>query len=109
MVNYDPNIIQEFAERMYRKANFIIRLFAVVGVLVCSGTGIGIHGVSAFVIGYAAIGGFIGYLIGKEIAFWFKFRAQEALCQGYIEAGIRKMTAQVPGGGQVSQTPRKVG
>ena len=108
MVNYDPNIIQEFAERMYRKANFIIRLFAVVGVLVCSGAGIAIHGVSALVVGYAAVGGFIGYLIGKEFAFWFKFRAQEALCQGYIEAGIRKMGVQVPSGGQVSQMPRKV-
>jgi F0F1-type ATP synthase assembly protein I len=93
MIKYDPTIIQNFAEKMYKKASSIIAASALVGIIVGAGLGIFIDesiGAGAIVpiIG-AIVGGIIGFAIGQERAFVLKLQAQTALCQMQIEQNIR--------------------
>lgn len=88
-VEYDPKIIQEFSDRLYAKANSIIRSYAIVGVLL-----LGIGGLATqepmFGLIVAVLGGVIGYMLGKEKAFSYKLQAQTALCQVQIETNSRQ-------------------
>ncbi|HRP63652.1 MAG TPA: hypothetical protein PK400_10190 [Phycisphaerales bacterium] len=106
MANYDPQILQQFANLLYRKALTIIVVFTVLGVLI----GLIVAGLIgrplAEVIGIAEsaivvqavfviVAGYIGLAIGRAIAFWYKLWAQTVLCQKEIEANTRQIaTAQ---------------
>ncbi len=96
MVEYDPKLIYEFADRLYKKAKYIIATYVIVGFL----SGLLIGGV----IGYSVIkalefgiifgpilGVAIGYEMGAEKVFELKLKAQTALCQLKIEENIRKL------------------
>ena len=93
MTKYDSNIIQEFADRLYSKAKWIVFKYTVVlGVLFAVGGGALARGSqaesSAFV--FFIIGALVGYAIGSEKAFQYKLQAQTALCQCRIEENTRK-------------------
>lgn len=83
-VTYDPVVIQEFAERLYSKANNIIRSYTISGVLLLGFAGLLTQEPIVGLIG-AVLGGFVGYSMGKEKAFAYKLQAQTALCQVQIE------------------------
>ncbi len=94
---YDAKIIQEFAERLYRRAHSIIITYTVAGFIVglVSGTFVGRTAGSADLAGTIIIttiilGGLFGYVIAKERAFKFKLDAQIALCQVQIEKNTSK-------------------
>ena len=90
-VEYDPKVIQEFSDRLYAKANGIIRSYTILGVLL-----LGIAGLATqepiFGLMGAVLGGVIGYSLGKEKAFNYKLQAQTALCQVQIETNSRHVT-----------------
>ena len=89
MVQYDRAVIQEFAEKLYKKANSIIASYTIVGLL--------LGGVGGYFLGDSMGGGMtttaivavvvalIGFAIGREKAFLLKLQAQTAMCQMKIE------------------------
>lgn len=92
MANYDPTVIQEFAKRLYDRADSVVRGWMLMGGLLGLFFG-------AFLIAILhsfgpllgmAIGAYIGYGIGKEKAFMIRLQAQTALCQAKIEENTRK-------------------
>jgi hypothetical protein len=95
--SYDPNVIQEFADRLYKKANSTIASYALAGLLIGGLIGAGLShnsGSSAGIIPLALIFGGIGYAVGKEKAFQFKLQAQTALCQVKIEENSRQSSVK---------------
>lgn len=85
---YDPSVIQEFADRLYQKANGIIRNYTILGVILLGFAGLASSEPIFGVIG-SVVGGVIGYAIGKEKAFSYKLQAQTALCQVQVEINSR--------------------
>lgn len=94
MAQYDEKIIHEFADQLYRRANFIIGIFTVVGAIIglLLGYTFGAYGGKRVIYALIAggIGGGIGYYIGTARAFALKLQAQTALCQVQIEKNTRK-------------------
>jgi hypothetical protein len=98
--SFDPNVIQEFADRLYKKANSTIASYTLAGLLIGGVIGAGLShnsGSSAGIIPVALIFGGIGYAIGKEKAFQFKLQAQTAFCQVKIEENSRNSLARISG------------
>lgn len=94
MTQYDPKVINEFADRLYAQANSIIMTHTSIGALAgcvagyAAGHGSDSAGVFALVLG--AVGGGMGFSIGKQKAFTLKLQAQTALCQAKIEENTRR-------------------
>ena len=88
-ITYDPAVIQEFASRLYGKANSIIATYLVVGLILGSIAG-GATGNGVVIILGALVGAALGFLMGKERAFKLKLEAQVALCQVQIENNTAK-------------------
>jgi hypothetical protein len=88
MVSYDPNVIQEFADKLYSRADAIVlgwmALSALVGFFV--GAMLGGGPLRLLLI---FLGGAIGYAVGMQRAFLLKLQAQQALCQVQIEQNTR--------------------
>jgi hypothetical protein len=96
-VDYDPQVIEQFAESLYRKAMSSQRGSVVVGVVLGAVFG-GIpltslgeswpipssFGFATLIVGSIA-GGIIGYVIGDARSFGYKLQAQAALCQVEIQ------------------------
>lgn len=100
MVAYDESVIMEFAARLYRRAQFVVVLYALLG---------GIFGAAVGLLGggwYAARAGYpsnvietallvgavcfaLGFYFGTESAFALRLQAQTALCQAQIERNTR--------------------
>lgn len=92
MATYDPKVISEFADRLYTRANAVIRNFTIFGVLVGLVVGASLAKTQSIwvVLLPIVIGGVIGYMLGKEKAFLYKLQAQTALCQVKIEQNTSK-------------------
>jgi hypothetical protein len=95
-VQYDPQIIHQFASGLYRQANSIIAthtlLGGVLGALVGTGAGLVTNEATMAVIGAVVLGllgGALGLSIGRQKSFSLKLQAQTALCQMQIEANTR--------------------
>ena len=90
-VFYNPTIIEEFAQRLYKQAASIIFNSTLFGLLTgaillfLGATVAGMTQVPVFALIGAIIGGFWGYIRGRERAFKLKLEAQVALCQVQIE------------------------
>lgn len=100
-IQYDPAIIQRFANRLYARARTIVFLYTfIIGIF-----GLFLGGIASEVLKDRdsktaerpfypfAIGGFlfgwIGFLIGSERGFVLRLQAQTALCQKQIEENTR--------------------
>lgn len=108
MVQYDVNEVRIFAEKLYLKANVIITLYTVLGVL------LGIGGVIPVVatlqvffelddvmkmvaalmcaVVLCGTGGFLGYTLGDWKSFQIKLQAQTILCLAQIEDNTKMAT-----------------
>jgi uncharacterized membrane protein YeaQ/YmgE (transglycosylase-associated protein family) len=94
MTQYDPKIIQELADRLYKSANqVVVQLTIILGIFgAVIGVVIGKYMYYSLDMPYwltglivAVLTGCTGYLVGKERAFALKYQAQTALCQMSIE------------------------
>ena len=98
MIQYDPAVINQFAESLYLKADRVIRNYAIGGCLVGFIIGLVINGKAALggVSGVfvalipTAMFGYFGYTAGQSAAFKYKLQAQTALCNIKIEENTRK-------------------
>ena len=92
-VDYDPEIIQRFADKMYSQANAVICLYTLVLTVIGGATGYAIapdtHRVPA-AAGAAVVGAILGYVAAQPRAFQLRLQAQTALCQMKIEANTRR-------------------
>lgn len=90
MVAYDPQVIYQFADRLYRQAGQIIVASTFLGGLVGLGAG---YVVKESLDRYALLGavlfGLICFALGVQRAFVLKLQAQTALCQVRIEENTR--------------------
>jgi hypothetical protein len=83
---YDPAIIQKFADKLYSQANTIVSVWTFLGAVV--------GGACGHVLGNAAVGaviiGALGFAIGMQRACLLRLQAQVALCQKQIEENTRR-------------------
>jgi hypothetical protein len=96
-IDYDPYVIEAFAESLYRKAAAARRGSTAVGVVLGGAFG-GVpltslgeawpipqsFGFATLMVG-AIVGALIGHVIGDARAFGYKLQAQAALCQVEIQ------------------------
>lgn len=90
MTDYDANIIQEFADRLYKKASSITIQYAIIGAILVGGSLGAAVQQPAFAGAGLFIGALIGLIIGREKAFQYRLQAQTALCQAQIAANTSK-------------------
>lgn len=98
MIAYDPTLIQEFAERFYKRARSVVVSYGVLGFLLggIGGFAFGIavsgprasNGMTVAVV-LGVVGLVVGVVAGIEKAFWLKLEAQRALCQLQTEINTR--------------------
>jgi hypothetical protein len=111
--NYDPGIIEAFAERLYDKAAAFVTGSVVAGAALGAAFGAvpltslgetwpipSTFGFATMLVG-AVAGGILGYRLGDARSFSYKLQAQAALCQLQIErntsaAASARQPAQVP-------------
>ena len=90
---YDPAVIQKFADKLYSQANTIIFVWTLLSLAVGAGVGYNLGDRSTQTT-YALVGaiilGLLGFAIGTARAFLLKLQAQVALCQKKIEENTRK-------------------
>ena len=112
MVNYDPQIIEKFAARLYRQAKTAIITSTIVGILFGALLGVGLGPLlialevyildltrrspitpASLLVGClagAVLFGLIGFMTGRERAFRLRLVAQTSLCQLKIEENTRQ-------------------
>lgn len=93
-IKYQPEVVQQYADKLYAKARGVAARYALAVGVVCGGllafilsrtedvAGIG------FVVGFGA-GAVVGAIFGWEKAFAFRLTAQLALCQLQTEINTR--------------------
>lgn len=107
MPSYDPRVIEQFADKLYRKASsFVLGSIAVGAALGAAFGAIPLTSLgdswpipSAF--GFATllaggiVGGVIGYVIGDTRSFGYRLQAQSALCQLQTERNLAVLARAV--------------
>jgi uncharacterized membrane protein YbjE (DUF340 family) len=92
-MEYDKKIIEQFAEKLYKRANSTIVTYAILGLLIGLLIGTAIFGATKsgllFLLSLLILT-FIGYAIGSDKAFLLKLQAQLALCQAQIETNTKR-------------------
>jgi hypothetical protein len=94
MAVFDPRVIEQFAEALYRRAGTTVLFYALlVGVL---GGGLGLYvgqttglGPGSGAAAMLVLGALLGAALGREKAFALRLQAQTALCQVQIERNTR--------------------
>jgi hypothetical protein len=121
---YDPKVIEQFAEKLYRKASSFVAGSVVIGAALGAAfgavplTSLGEPWPIPSYLGFATlllgslVGAIIGYVIGDTRSFGYRLQAQSALCQLQSErntaivARAVSARASAPRRAQpVSQTP----
>jgi hypothetical protein len=99
-IEYDASVIQEFAQRLYRRAASVVVSSTALGGIGGAVVGIGacllLKSEDKLTLGFAIgglVGGVFGFLRGQEHAFRLKLQAQTALCQAQIEHNTRARDA----------------
>lgn len=94
MVLYDEKVLQQFAEKLYRRAFQMLWTYPLIGALLGAGGGWllvqlrVVNGPGPIYV-LAVLLAAVGYARATELAFTLRFQAQTALCQGKIEANTR--------------------
>lgn len=95
--SYEPRIIEQFAEKLYRKASAFVLGSVVVGAFLGAAfgavplTSLGAAWPVPSAFGFATLlaggifGAVIGYVIGDTRSFGYRLQAQSALCQLQLE------------------------
>jgi hypothetical protein len=90
---YDPKVIEQYAEKLYRKASSFVAGSIVIGASLGAAfgavplTSLGASWPIPSYLGFATLllggllGGIIGYVIGDTRSFGYRLQAQSALCQ----------------------------
>lgn len=93
MADFDPKVIQKFADRLYSQARSILISYSLVLGFLGAGVLYGLELTARIhlnpLLGFI-VGALIGYLMAIEKAFKLKLEAQVALCQVKIEENTRK-------------------
>lgn len=90
MTTYDPSVIQEFADKLYARANSIVASYTVLGALLGGAGGFAATQEVALSVAGVCFGGLLGFMAGREKAAALKLQAQTALCQIQIEENTRR-------------------
>ncbi|MBL8744765.1 MAG: hypothetical protein JNK58_00255 [Phycisphaerae bacterium] len=100
MPKYDEHIIEQYADRLYRRARGVILNWAVAlgvffgGLAYFLARAADVESLSFVGAVGAAIGLVVGFLIGTERAFAIRLKAQQTLCQLQIEKNTRTRSVQ---------------
>ncbi len=90
---YDPKVIEQYADKLYRKASSFVAGSIVIGASLGAAfgavplTSLGASWPIPSYLGFATlllgglVGGLIGYVIGDTRSFGYRLQAQSALCQ----------------------------
>lgn len=95
-VEYDAAVLQEFADRLYTKAQWLVAKAVVFGASAGAAAGYAISLASgardggACALAGALVGTAAGFIFGSERSLTLKIQAQTALCQMQIEANTRR-------------------
>lgn len=92
MAMYDPQIIEKYADNLYRRATLIVITCMILGLLagIVGGASVDPAGGGGWRFVGAALGLFLGCAIGNQIVFGMKLKAQMALCQVQIEKNTHR-------------------
>jgi hypothetical protein len=105
--SYDPRVIEQFADNLYRKASAFVAGSVVVGAALGAAfgavplTSLGDSWPVPSVFGFATLlvggifGGVIGYVIGDTRSFGYRLQAQSALCQLQMERNMAVLARAV--------------
>lgn len=97
MVEYDPVVIQSFADGLYRAADRIVLFSTILGALFGGAVGFGLGlamssgGGAILALPGLVVGGFMGHSRGMSKTFQLRLEAQLALCQVEIEFNTRSL------------------
>jgi hypothetical protein len=93
MVKYTPEVIEEFAEQLYKQAGWIAMRSAAAGILI--GLGLGYlgsrFGPGPLTYSFVPLCGWIGWGAGLRRGFRLRLEAQRALVQVKIEENTRRI------------------
>jgi hypothetical protein len=103
--SYDPRVIEQFAEKLYRKASAFVAGSIVIGAALGSAFGAvpltslgeawpipSMFGFATLLLG-GLLGGVVGYVIGDTRSFGYRLQAQSALCQLQTERNTALIAA----------------
>ena len=121
---YDPKIIEQFADKLYRKASSFVAGSIVIGASLGAAfgavplTSLGASWPIPSYLGFATlllgglVGGLIGYVIGDTRSFGYRLQAQSALCQlqserntAMVARAVSARTAAAPRQAQAEDQP----
>lgn len=92
MTNYDPTVLQEYAERLYTQARGITAKYALGFGLLCAAIGAAVSralDIPPLTLWLGIVGAVLGSLVGQSKGFQYRLQAQTVLCQVQIEANTR--------------------
>lgn len=117
--SYDPRVIEQFAEKLYRKASAFVAGSVVVGGALGAGFGAvpltslgdawpipSMFGFATLLAG-AVCGAVVGYVIGDTRSFGYRLQAQAALCQLQTERNTAFVAAAVSAARTTPKAPQQ--
>jgi hypothetical protein len=117
---YDPKVIEQFAEKLYRKASSFVAGSVVIGAALGAAfgavplTSLGAAWPIPSYLGFATLllggllGALIGYVIGDTRSFGYRLQAQSALCQLQSERNTAIVARAVSARASAPQAHRPV-
>jgi hypothetical protein len=115
---YDPKVIEQYAEKLYRKASSFVAGSIVIGASLGAAfgavplTSLGAAWPIPSYLGFATLllggllGGLIGYVIGDTRSFGYRLQAQSALCQLQSERNTALLARAVSARASTPAPPR---
>jgi hypothetical protein len=105
--SYDPRVIEQYAEKLYRKASAFVAGSVVIGAALGAAFGAipltslgaswpipSLFGFATLLVG-GLVGGVIGFVIGDTRSFGYRLQAQAALCQLQIERNTATVASAI--------------
>ena len=116
--NYDPRVIEQFAEKLYRKASAFVAGSVVIGAALGAAfgsvplTSLGSEWPVPSMFGFVTLliggifGAAIGYVIGDTRSFGYRLQAQSALCQLQLERNTAVLARALTAARAAPATPQ---